>query len=184
LYINQLPLACDLFAFAVGGHDGSIRIWSTFSCLTPMTLSPDPQDTTPTESLSSHSPRGWHTDRIPADNFLKVITPTRRLRSLSMTSTAFPSKVEFRICLWDTKKYKSEIRYLIMIYWKGDTRHSMIQKTDRAAKKRQDARTQRNVVDNKPAIMSAYTMATCQDASPPKQNIIDVRLHCPTLRSC
>ncbi|KAG2116886.1 WD40-repeat-containing domain protein [Suillus cothurnatus] len=85
-------LAGDPFAFAVGGHDGSIRIWSTFLCLTPMTPASDPQDTTPPESLSSYSPRGWHTDRIPADNFLKVVTPNRRLRSPSMTSTAFLSR--------------------------------------------------------------------------------------------
>jgi hypothetical protein len=57
-----------------------------------MTPASDPQDTTPPESLSSYSPRGWHTDRIPADNFLKVVTPNRRLRSPSMTSTAFLSR--------------------------------------------------------------------------------------------
>ncbi|KAG1767907.1 hypothetical protein EDD22DRAFT_873622 [Suillus occidentalis] len=84
--------AGDPFAFAVGGHDGSIRIWSTFLCLTPMTPSHDPHDMTPPESQASYSPRGWPTDRIPADNFLKVVTPTRRLRSPSMASTAFLSR--------------------------------------------------------------------------------------------
>lgn len=85
-------LAGDPFAFAVGGHDGSIRIWSTFLCLTPMTPIHDPQDVTPPESHYSYSPRGWHTERIPPDSFLKVVTPTRRLRSPSMTSTAFLSR--------------------------------------------------------------------------------------------
>ncbi|KAG2032146.1 WD40-repeat-containing domain protein [Suillus americanus] len=85
-------LAGDPFAFAVGGHDGSIRIWSTFLCLTPVTPFHDPHDMTPPESLSSYSPRGWPTDRIPANSFLKVVTPTRRLRSPSMTSTAFLSR--------------------------------------------------------------------------------------------
>lgn len=90
--ISCNSLAGDPFAFAVGGHDGSIRIWSTFLCLTPMTPSHDPQDTTPPESQSNYSLRGWPTDRIPSDNFLKVVTPTRRLRSPSMTSTAFLSR--------------------------------------------------------------------------------------------
>lgn len=90
--ISSNCLAGEPFAFAVGGHDGSIRIWSTLLCLTPMTPSNDPHDMTPPESLSSYSPRGWHTDKIPADNFLKVVTPTRRLRSPSMTSTAFLSR--------------------------------------------------------------------------------------------
>ncbi|KAG2351999.1 WD40-repeat-containing domain protein [Suillus spraguei] len=90
--ISCNSLAGDPFAFAVGGHDGSIRIWSTFLSLTPMTPSHDPQDTTPPESQSNYSPRGWPKDRIPSDNFLKVVTPTRRLRSPSMTSTAFLSR--------------------------------------------------------------------------------------------
>lgn len=90
--ISCNSLAGDPFAFAVGGHDGSIRIWSTFLSLTPMTPSHDPQDTTPPESQSNYSPRGWPKDRIPSDNFLKVVAPTRRLRSPSMTSTAFLSR--------------------------------------------------------------------------------------------
>jgi len=86
-------LTGDPFAIAAGGHDGSIRIWTTFSSLTPITPSSDGYDIISSESpLSSYSPRGWPADRIPADRFLKVMVPPQRRRSPSMVSTAFLSR--------------------------------------------------------------------------------------------
>lgn len=87
-------LTGDPFAIATGGHDGNIRIWTTFSSLSPMSPSCDGHDmTSGSESpLSSYSPRGWSTDKIPADHFLKVVVPPRRRRSPSMVSTAFRSR--------------------------------------------------------------------------------------------
>lgn len=62
-------LAGDPFPFAVGAHDDSIRIWSTFLCLTPLTPSHDPQDMIPRESQYSYSPRAYLSE-----------TPSRKIR--------------------------------------------------------------------------------------------------------
>ncbi|KAJ8594595.1 WD40 repeat-like protein [Rhizopogon salebrosus TDB-379] len=83
---NQLT--DDPFSIASGGRDGSIRIWTTFSSPPPRTPPSNGHDTTSeTSELStpSYFPRGWHADRIPADQFLTV--PSQRRRSMVPTAT-------------------------------------------------------------------------------------------------
>lgn len=96
---NLTSVACnrltgDPFAIATGGLDGGIRIWTTFSSLSPLTPSSDGHEMMSTceSPQSNYSPRGWPTDRISSDHFLKVVAPPRRRRCPSMVSTAITSR--------------------------------------------------------------------------------------------
>ncbi|KAG1735358.1 WD40-repeat-containing domain protein, partial [Suillus paluster] len=89
-------LSGDPFAFAAGGHDGSIRTWATSLCLSPTSPS-GAQDMSSSESLSSYYPRGWPADKVPADHFLKVVPLARRRRS---SSIAFVSRTSSESACW------------------------------------------------------------------------------------